>query len=88
MTNNKSFMQIFFRFGDYGYKDLVAGCADNSACPLFNLLDACKTHYTTYRYIPNKLRAVSVAALKDKDSTQSMINLTEYLCKNCKNRVR
>ena len=88
MADKKSGIQVFFKFGDYGYNDLVATCADDGACPVFNLLDACKTHYTTYRYIANKLRAVSVAALKEKDATKSMINLSEYLCKKCKNRIR
>ncbi len=88
MADKKSGIQVFFKFGDYGYNDLVATCGDDAACPIFSLLDACKTHYTTYRHIPGKLRAVSVAALKDKDATNSMINLSEYLCTKCKNRIR
>lgn len=88
MADKKSGIQVFFKFGDYGYNDLVATCGDDAACPIFSLLDACKTHYTTYRHIPGKLRAVSVAALKDKNATNSMINLSEYLCTKCKNRIR
>ena len=88
MADKKSGIQVFFKFGDYGCNDLVATCGDDAACPIFGLLDACKTHYTTYRHIPGKLRAVSVAALKDKDATNSMINLSEYLCTKCKNRIR
>ena len=88
MADKKSGIQVFFKFGDYGYNDLVATCGDDAACPIFSLLDVCKTHYTTYRHIPGKLRAVSVAALKDKDATNSMINLSEYLCTKCKNRIR
>lgn len=88
MADKKSGIQVFFKFGDYGYNDLVATCGDDAACPIFSLLDACKTHYTTYRHIPGKLRAVSVAALKYKDATNSMINLSEYLCTKCKNRIR
>lgn len=88
MADKQHRMLVFFKIGDYGYKDVVAVCADNTSCPVFDLLDACKTYYATYRHVPNRLRAVSVATLKDKNATNSMITLTEYVCKNCKNRVR
>lgn len=88
MADKKLSMQVFFKIRDNGYRDIVASCADNADCPVCELLDACKAHYATYRYIHNELRAICVSALKDKNATNDMINLSEYLCKNCKNRVR
>lgn len=91
MADKQHRMLVFFQFRDCLDDDVVAVCADDTSCPVFSLLDACKTHYNKYRHIPNRSRAVSVvsvATLKDKNATNSMITLTEYVCKNCKNRVR
>ncbi len=89
MSDKKSTMQVFFRFDEYGRNAINATCGgETNKCPVIKFVDVCKMEHFVVHQEPCKIRVIRIVPMATGKITESVKNIANHLCENCKHRQR